>query len=332
MDRKYRFADFTFVIALLLNFISMILLVENKVIWIILAFIAAALGGFIRRNYPVDLNGMLLLLDFSVAFAIIGCIYSEINEKSIEWLLPSFIGCMVSLLSILFMRINTKKAKGKLMSAIVFILVVCLSLLVFSFAANSAGNIVVKFFELVAEGAKALGRGIYNLMSWIVSLFPDSDDSIGIMPGSEEGPAMGDVVAAENPLGKLIVILIIAAVIVFIIIALFKMRHFDKPKYEKSEKARVSQKKSTRFGKALIRLWENFVHALRMGLYMMKGNELAKYYRLVFRKRFTKDRKLASETPREFINRVSMLSTGLSTGSDPIDNIDTSRVEALLYK
>ena len=318
MVRKYRFADAAFVIAILLDFVSIVLLVDNKIVWTIIGVIAVGVAIAIRMGDPVTLNSMLLLFDFNAAYTIFGFIYSEINEIGFSWIIAAIVGSIVAMVSVLFMRVSASKVKGKVLAIIAFILIVCLCALLISFVANPAGNAVIGLFKLIADGAKWIGKTLYKVLEWLISLIPVSDEPMGELPQMQQAVGEADVSFADNRFGTVLAILVLAAAVISLIIAFFKMRLEKLPKYKAGAKLKVSKRKRTKLLDALMALCKAFIHAIKLFCYMMRSNALAKYYRLVFKKSFTKGHKLKSETPKEFLIRME-------------SDINISEVNKMLY-
>ena len=70
-----------------------------------------------------------------------------------------------------------------------------------------------------------------------------------------------------------------------------------------TEKLNVVRKKS-KLKVAFDALRKQLIYEFKMLCYMAKSGPLARYYRMVYSKRFTIHHKKKSETPREFIKRL----------------------------
>ena len=318
MDRKYRFADLGFVIAVLLDFVSMFLASDGKLFWGIAAVLSVAVAAAVRLTDPADMNSMLLILDFSVAFVILGAIYSDVNGRTASWLIPAGTGCALLLLSVMFMRVREGGARGKIISFLLFALVAGLSALLLSYVADPVGGVVVGFFGALAGFGRFLLRGVFAFLEWFVSLFPESDVEIGDLPVPSPEIEMPEGGAVDNTFGTVLAVLVVLGIAAFLIASLLRLRSEKRPRFRKGERVALQKKNRAGCRGFLARLWAAFRHHMRMLVYMTKDNELARYYRLVYRKRFTKDRRRKSETPREFILRTDA-------------GLDICEVERLLY-
>jgi len=319
MLRKYRFADPAFVAVVFLDFLSMVLIAENKYLWGAFLVIASIVAILTRKYEPVNLDSMMLCLDISVAFTACGFIYSEINKISFKWLLPACIASLVALCTILFMRSSADKLRGKLFALFAFALIVLFSLLLVYLIAFPTGNALVEIIEFFWMLLGYAGKGIYTFISWLISLLPEDNSKldINLEPSSVLDEANPE--AVQNQYGKYIVIVLVVAVAIFLIVTAFNLRKIKVAKYVKGRKTIVTSRRRTNLKDALKKLFSDFLHKVAMFKYMMKNNELAKYYRLVFRNSFSINRKHKFETPKEYILRIGA-------------EIDIDMVNSLLYK
>lgn len=318
MVRKYQFADIASLIVLLLDLASLFILNGPKLYIIIGSVVVIGAAILIRRYYPVNIDSMIKRFDFNVAWMVMCYIYAELNNfESTSWIIPSVFACAAYLMLIIFMRSNSGAAKGKVAAVIIFIFVLAMAILISMSVGEVAGSAVVGVFDAIGKAFSWIGNTIDRFIQYLISLLPDVEANGGQIitgdPIKYEIPDGGEEVTT-NPIVTGIALIIAAITIVYVLILLFKYftRH-GKAVAKKKEKLQVAKKTKTKLGLALDKLRRELAYQIKMRIYMTKDTPLAKYYRLVYSKRLSPEHKQKSETPREFIARVSDLDTSFIT-------------------
>lgn len=309
MVRKYRFADIASIIILLLDLSSLFLFNGFKKPLILCAIPVLVIGIMVRTYYPATIDSMIKLFDANIAWTTLCFIFAAVREiEYIAWIVPSIIACALALVIILFARSGTDVVKGKVFALIIFGIILLLAFLFTNSFASAAGGAVVSVFDAIGKVFSYIGHLITAIVTFLMDLLPNIEggprENFG-MEGDLEKAPLEEVVSSPAGVGLVIVVAIIA---LFAVIEIIKfVTRYGLPKFKKAEKAAIIKKKRTKFSLAISGFGKALMYNLKMLLYMAKTTPLAKYYRLVLSKRFSPKHKLKSETPREFIKRVSDL-------------------------
>ena len=325
MVRKYQFADITSLVVLLLDLTSLFILNGPKPYIIIGSIVAFGFAILLRRYYPVNIDSMIKRFDFNVAWMVLCYIYGELNYfADSRWIIPSIFACALALMIIIFMRSNTDVVKGKVAAVIIFAIVLVAAVVISASVGAAAGSAVVGVFGAIGKGFSWLGHMINRFIQYLISLLPDVEANGGHIitgdPIKYEIP--NEAEAAANPVLAYIAAIIVAIALIYVLVLLIKrFTKGGRATRAKKDKIIVTKRSKTKFGLALDKLRRELAYQIKMRLYMTKDTPLAKYYRLVYSKRLGSDRKQKSETPREFILRVS-----------DFDTTFIASVEETLYK
>lgn len=305
MVRKYPYADITFIAVLLLDFTSLFILNSNKLLVGIIGVLAIGIAVFVLLYQPVKLHGMLSLFNTNVVAMLLFFFYSEINGIDSRWVVPSILGCTLAMICLIIMRADAKIAKGKLISFVIFILVLAVAFGLSVSVAEPAGKLLVSSFSAIGRFLDYIGDAVSRFFNWLISLLPDAASDGYQMT---TGPAVKielpeEAGEASNPslAGTIVSAIVVLAGLVGI---LRKLLRNGIAKADAKERAVVIRKKKTKLSIALEKLFKHLVHEMRMLLFMMGKSSLAKYYRMVYSRRFTPSGKKNSETPREFVLRI----------------------------
>jgi len=309
MVRKYKAADIASVIVLLLDFISLYVLNGPKLLLFITAFFILGIGTVVRVYNPSTLESMIKLFDINVIFTVTFYLFSAIKECGYIWIVPSVVACLVALVSIVFMRTDAQMIKGRVLAIVILALVAAIAVFLSTSVAGAAGSVLVSGWGVVERIVLFFWNILKAIITWFMNLFPKIDPEGPTTNPFEFKIELPQMAENDSALGALA----IGALGVFIVGALVAIIAYivrnGMPKLGVRGRVQVTKKKKTRFSLALAKLFEDILHEIKMLIYMTRGNALAKYYRIVYAKRFSVDHKKKSETPREFLTRVSDLSS-----------------------
>lgn len=309
MVRKYQFADIASLITLLIDLSSLIILNGPKFYVVIGCIVVIAAAILIRRYYPVNIDSMIKRFDFNVAWVVLCYIYAALNQiYDTRWIIPSAVACIILLVLILFMRTSASVVKGKIAAVIIFVIVLGLAAVISTSVGEAAGGAVVGLFEAIGLGFKWIGQMIDRFIQYLISLLPDVEANGGKIVTGEaiHYDIPEEIEEASSPILGYIAAIIVAAVVIYALVKLFKYLIRKGPAVKSTrEKLVVTKKERTKFAIAFDKLRKELAYQIKMRIYMTKDTALSKYYRLVYSKRLSPEHKQKSETPREFITRVS---------------------------
>ena len=305
MERQYRFADPSYVIVLFLDAITLFLFAQSKIAAVIIGLVVLICAGFRRAYFPADLSVMISEFDINALIIIAYTLYAEIAHADIRYIIPSVMGSLLALLWIMIMRSGNNFVKGKAVIVVILIIAIILGILLCSYVAAPAGEVVVSGWNLLMKGLKAIWNLYLKLIDFLARVLPDASKDGAVYNPVEIKPEISDEMMQAQPRFDVLALVLGAILLAGIIYALVNFFKNHKIVKFSLKKRNVYVSKKRKAPKTNHGLWSKIIHELKMLAYMTKNTQLAHYYRLVYSKRLSPERKKKNETPREFLIRIN---------------------------
>ena len=255
------------------------------------------------------LHSQILILDTSALLLVLFTGFLAIMDLPTYWGFPITAGFAAAVLGVITMRMNRSMgAREWTFIGLAFVCLILLGWILMNTVAAPAGQGLVAVWSAGVAVVRMFGRALWAFLVFLGSLMKPAD--YGEMEPFEpiKIPGVEEPLLETNPM--VTVVLAVLGIVLLAAFAVWGLYLLGKVKIGGKGQSRTESgviRKKFSLWQALCRLFERFRKSVsrHIFLYRNRDNPIGLYYILVRKCRFGLWHKRISETPREFLERLS---------------------------